>query len=128
MNRVCAQVLRVSKDRRKNDMFNLLTAAEGTGGGSILILVMYVVLIGGFMYFFVMRPQNKEKKRMTAMWESVEVGDTIVTTGGFYGVVIAVEGDDCIVEFGSNRNCRIPMRKAAIAEVEKAGGNGAEAK
>ena len=26
-----------------------------------------------------------------------------------------------IVEFGNNKNCRIPMRKAAIAEVEKAG-------
>ena len=49
-----------------------------------------------------------------------EVGDVVVTTSGFYGVVISITDDDCIVEFGSNKNCRIPMRKAAIAEVEKA--------
>ena len=27
--------------------------------------------------------------------------------------------EDVIVEFGNNKNCRIPMRKQAIAEVEK---------
>ena len=50
-----------------------------------------------------------------------EVGDSIVTTGGFYGVVIDMTEEDVIVEFGNNKNCRIPMRKQAIAEVEKAG-------
>ena len=42
------------------------------------------------------------------------------TTSGFYGVVIDITDEDVIVEFGSNKNCRIPMRKSAIAEVEKA--------
>lgn len=73
------------------------------------------------MYFFAVRPQRKEQKRMQALIDSVEVGDTVVTTSGFYGVVIDITDEDCIVEFGSNKNCRIPMRKAAIAEVEKAG-------
>ena len=43
-----------------------------------------------------------------------------MTTGGFYGVVIDITDEDAIVEFGNNKNCRIPMKKAAIAEVEKA--------
>ena len=43
----------------------------------------------------------------------------MVTTSGFYGEIIDITEEDVIVEFGSNRNCRIPMRKAAIAEVEK---------
>ena len=50
----------------------------------------------------------------------MNVGDSVVTTGGFYGVVIDITEEDVIVEFGSNKNCRIPMKKAAIAEVEKA--------
>ena len=58
---------------------------------------------------------------MQAMLMDMAVGDSIVTTSGFYGVIIDITEDDVIVEFGSNRNCRIPMRKAAIAEVEKAG-------
>ena len=53
------------------------------------------------------------------MLSSMEVGDVVVTTSGFYGVLIDITEDDVIVEFGSNRNCRIPMKKAAIAEVEK---------
>ena len=94
-----------------------LLATGGTMGWEILI--MYVVIIGGFMYFAAIRPQNKEKKRVNAMLSSLEVGDIVVTTSGFYGEIIDITDEDVIVEFGSNRNCRIPMKKAAIAEVEK---------
>ena len=67
-----------------------------------------------------MRPQKKEQKRVRAMINEMEVGDTVLTTGGFYGVLIDISDEDVIVEFGSNKNCRIPMQKAAIAQVEKA--------
>ena len=43
-------------------------------------------------------------------------------------MVIAVEEEDCIVEFGNNRNCRIPMKKSAIAEIEKAADGAADVK
>ena len=67
-----------------------------------------------------MRPQKKEQKRVQAMINEMEVGDTVLTTSGFYGVLIDISDEDVIVEFGSNKNCRIPMQKAAIAQVEKA--------
>ena len=54
------------------------------------------------------------------MLSSMEVGDSVVTTSGFYGTLIDITEEDVIVEFGNNKNCRLPMRKAAIAEVEKA--------
>jgi len=73
------------------------------------------------MYFLMLRPQKKEQKRLQAMLNDMEVGDSIVTTSGFYGVIIDMTEEDVIVEFGNNKNCRIPMRKQAIAEVEKAG-------
>lgn len=53
------------------------------------------------------------------MLADLAVGDCVVTTGGFYGIVIDITDEDVIVEFGSNKNCRIPMKKSAIAEVEK---------
>lgn len=108
-------------------IFNLLSgtaaadAATPGAGGSIMWLVFYVVIIGGAMYFMAIRPQKKEQKRISAMLAEMSVGDSIVTTSGFYGVVIDITDEDVIVEFGSNKNCRIPMRKTAIAEVEKAG-------
>ncbi len=98
---------------------NLLAQAGGTGS-ALAMIVMYVVIIGGMMYFLAVRPQKKEQKRVQAMISEMEVGDTVLTTSGFYGVIIDISEEDVIVEFGSNRNCRIPMQKAAIAQVEKA--------
>ena len=82
------------------------------------VIVIYVVLFGG-LWWFMMRRQKKEQKRIQAMLASMEVGDTALTTSGFYGVIIDITDDDVIVEFGNNKNCRIPMQKAAIAQIEK---------
>ena len=71
------------------------------------------------MYFMMIRPQKKEQKRTQTMLNSMEVGDSVVTTSGFYGVVIDMTDEVVIVEFGNNKNCRIPMQRAAIVEVDK---------
>ena len=83
------------------------------------MVILYAVIIGIF-WFFAIRPQKKKQKEQDAMISAVEVGDSILTTSGFYGVVIDITDDIVIVEFGSNKNCRIPMKKEAIVEVEKA--------
>ena len=82
-------------------------------------LVVYAAFLIGLMYFVAIRPQNKEKKKMAELLASVAVGDTVLTSGGFYGVVIDMTDDTVIVEFGNNKNCRIPMQKTAIVQVEK---------
>ena len=93
-------------------------AAAASGGG--LIMVIYIVIIVAFMYFVMIRPQKKEQKRMAAMLADMAVGDCVLTNSGFYGIVIDITDDTVIVEFGNNKNCRIPMQKSAIAQVEKA--------
>ena len=87
-------------------------------GEMVSMLILWVVVIG-LMWFLLMRPQKKEQKRVQAMLASMEVGDTALTTSGFYGVIIDITDDTVIVEFGNNKNCRIPMQKSAIAQVEK---------
>ena len=86
---------------------------------SMGMMILWMVVIFGVMYFLMIRPQKKEQKRLQAMLNDMEVGDSIVTTGGFYGVVIDMTEEDVIVEFGNNKNCRISMQKKAIAQVEK---------
>ena len=93
---------------------------DASSGMSMVGAIIWMVVLFGIMYFLMLRPQKKEQKRLQAMLNDMEVGDSIVTTGGFYGVVIDMTEEDVIVEFGSNKNCRIPMQKAAIAQVEKA--------
>ena len=90
------------------------------GGMGMGFTIVWMVVLFGIMYFLMIRPQKKEQKRIQAMLSSMEVGDSVVTTGGFYGVIIDMTEEDVIIEFGNNKNCRIPMRKQAIAEVEKA--------
>ena len=98
----------------------LLSTSTASGAGTMLSLVVPLAIFFLLMYFMIMRPQKKEQQRIKSMLAAMEVGDTVVTTSGFYGVLINITDEDVIVEFGNNRNCRIPMRKSAIAEVEKA--------
>lgn len=99
----------------------LLTESEVSGsiGGTIAGTIIYFVIVIFFMWFFLFRPQGKEKKRLAAMLANLELGDVVLTTSGFYGIIIDISDDTVIVEFGNNKNCRIPMEKSAISRVEK---------
>ena len=94
-------------------------AAGAAGAGSFASMILSLVILVGFMYFFMLRPQQKEQKKKNAMLAALEVGDTVLTTSGFYGTIIDISDDTVIVEFGSNKNCRIPMQRAAFSVVEK---------
>ena len=93
--------------------------AEVSGTYQMVSLLISLVIMGVFFYFIIMRPQKKEQKRLNEMLSSLATGDVVLTTSGFYGVVIDITDDTVIVEFGNNKNCRIPMAKSAIAQVEK---------
>ena len=96
----------------------MILATETASGGGFSMIIILVAMIA-IMYFLMIRPQSKERKRTEAMLASMEIGDAIVTTSGFYGVIIDMTDDTVIVEFGNNKNCRIPMQKQAIVQVEK---------
>lgn len=92
--------------------------AAGSVTGFIFVIVIWILVF----YFMLIRPQKKQKKAMEDLHSAMEPGDNIMTTGGFYGTLLDIVDDTTvIVEFGNNKNCRIPMHKNAIAEVEKAG-------
>ena len=97
-----------------------LTEAGATGGMTIAGILVYVVVIAGLFYFMLYRPQKKQQQKAKAMLDTLEVGDSVLTSSGFYVVVIDITDDTVIVEFGNNKNCRIPMQKAAIVQLEKA--------
>lgn len=94
-------------------------AAGGGAGGALMSMLIYFVIIGVVFYFFLLRPQKKQQQQLEALISSLAVGDSVLTTAGFYGVVIDIMDEILIVEFGNNKNCRIPMKKSSIVEVEK---------
>ena len=99
-------------------MFSILLSTP-SASESLLATFLPMILLFVFMYFIMIRPQQKEEKKKALMLNELAVGDTVLTTSGFYGTIIDISDDTVIVEFGNNRNCRIPMQKAAVAMVEK---------
>lgn len=87
---------------------------------TVVYIVVWIVAIVA-MFWLMGGSQRKEQKRINAMLAEMQIGDSVLTTSGFYGMIIDITDDTVIVEFGSNKNCRIPMSKSAIAQIEKAG-------
>ena len=83
------------------------------------IIVIYIVALVLMFYFLAIKPQKKQQQEKQRIMDSIEKGDYVLTTSGFYGVIIDITDEDVIVEFGNNKNCRISMQKSAIAQVEK---------
>lgn len=105
-------------------MYNFILLGGGTAeqvpaGGNLIFTIGWFAILALVFYFMLIRPQKKQQKQMQAMLSTLEKGDSVLTNSGFYGVVIDVMDEVVIVEFGNNKNCRIPMKKSAILEIEK---------
>lgn len=105
------------------------STATGSGTNSVIFLVVYIVVFAAIIYFLLIRPQKKQKVKAQEMHDQMAPGDNIMTTSGFFGTILDIVDDTTIiVEFGNNKNCRIPMHKNAVAELEKQGTNVEEEK
>jgi preprotein translocase subunit YajC len=75
--------------------------------------LIIIILVFGFIWAVVLRPQRKQRQQQARMWDTLEVGDEIVTAGGIYGEVRAFEGDDLRVEIAPNLEVRVARRAVA---------------
>ena len=96
---------------------NVLSSSTGMG---MMGTIIWIGVLLVFVFVFMLRPQKKEKARRKEVMSKMAVGDTVLTSSGFYGTLIDINEDTVIVEFGNNKNCRIPMQRSAIAQIEKA--------
>ena len=91
----------------------VLTGLAASSSSTVLMLaVMFAV-----MYFLVIRPENKRKKKAEAMRNSVKNGSRITTIGGITGDVVQVTEDTVTLETGEDR-VRIQIKKWAISTNE----------
>jgi preprotein translocase subunit YajC len=72
----------------------------------LLLVVLYVLMI---------RPQRQRQQQMQKMIDDAAVGDDILTSGGIYGTITEVEGDDIVVEIADGLN--VHMTRRGIAAV-----------
>ncbi len=78
--------------------------------GGFLILIMIAFL---FFYVLVIRPQRRRQTDQVTMQETLDIGDEIVTAGGMYGTVAAVDEDEVGVEIASGVVVRVARRAVA---------------
>src|SRR5262249_21365378 len=61
-------------------------------------IAIYLVILVAAFYFLIVRPQRRNAMIRRQLLNAVEVGDEIVTTGGVYGTVVAIEDDTLEIE------------------------------
>lgn len=76
--------------------------------------ILLLVLMFGFLWFFMIRPENKRKKEAQNMRDSLSVGDEITTIGGITGTICAVKENTIVFESGADR-VRLEVTKWAIS-------------
>jgi preprotein translocase subunit YajC len=82
-----------------------------------LYAILPWVLIFGIFWFFLIRPQQKQKKEHQNMLENLGIGDKIVTIGGIKGKIIKINDNNVRVRVSSNVD--IDFIKNAVSKVEE---------
>ncbi len=96
-------------------MAAMIFQASGGGFGGFLIPLGLMFAI---MYFLVIMPQQRQRKKMQAMLADLKAGDKIITSGGIYGTINGIDGDSVILKISSEPQVKIRIARAAIAQVE----------
>jgi len=91
---------------------------QATGGGGFGGFLIPLGLMFAIMYFMVIMPQQRQRKKVQSMLAELKSGDKVITNGGIYGTVNGIDGDSVILKISSEPQVKIRIARAAIAQVE----------
>jgi preprotein translocase subunit YajC len=97
--------------------FQVIAAADAAtkSSGSALTFPILIVLVFVGFYFLMIRPQRRRQQATVQQQKTVSPGARVRTTAGMYATVIAVDGDDVVLEVAPGVEVR--YLKRAIMEV-----------
>ncbi len=96
----------------------LLQTAPGTpapGAASAFQSFLPMILIVVLFYFLLLAPMRKQQKKTREMLANLKKGDDVVTSGGIYGTVAALE--DQVVWLKITDQVRVKVARSAITGV-----------
>jgi len=80
-------------------------------------MLLPMVLIGGIFYFLLILPMQKQRKQQQKMLTSLQNGNTVVTSGGIVGTIIAIESDDTLVLRVKPDNVKLQVARSAVSSL-----------
>jgi preprotein translocase subunit YajC len=109
---------RTPRDARMshNVVLSLFLQASATPNSSLLSFLP-ILLIFGIFYFLLFLPMQKQRKQQQKMLTSLQNGNTVVTSGGIVGTIVALDGDDTLVLRVKPDNIKIQVARSAVSSV-----------
>ena len=95
-------------------MINFLLQAAPNGGGNLMMTVIMFGAIFAIMYFFMIRPQQKQRKEIQKFQNELTEGTSVVTGGGIYGTVQKIDLAKGTVDVKIARDVVITVDKSDV--------------
>jgi len=76
-----------------------------------------ILLIFGIFYFLLFLPMQKQRKQTQKMLSSLQHGQTVVTSGGIVGTIVAIDGDDTLVLRVKPDNLKLQVARSAVSSL-----------
>lgn len=84
--------------------------------GNPLVNILPVIILAVFLYFVMIRPQSKRQKKVNDMLANMKIGDEVMTAGGFYGIINALDDENVVLELLPDFH-KVMIRKQSIVKV-----------
>ena len=105
---------------------SLLAQNSGTqGGGSLAALALPLLMLVGF-YFLLIRPQRNKQRAQQTLLAQLEVGDEVMTTGGIFGTIVAIDEDEGVLTVEIAPGTQVKMLRQGVAQRFVEGEDGAD--
>jgi len=95
----------------------ILTLFLQSAPSSSLVGLLPILLIFAIFYFLLFLPMQRQRKQQQMMLAGLQNGNTVVTSGGIVGTVVAIEGDDTLVLRVKPDNVKIQVTRSSISSV-----------
>ena len=96
-------------------LLNLFLQTAPPGGS--LVGFIPILLIFGIFYFLLFLPMQRQRKQTQKMLSALQNGDTVLTSGGIVGTIVAIEGNDTVVLRVKPDNVKLQVARSAISSL-----------
>ena len=76
-----------------------------------------ILLIFGIFYFLLFLPMQRQKKQQAKMLSELQNGNTVVTSGGIVGTIVAIDSDDTLVLRVKPDNVKLQVARSAVSSL-----------